>query len=368
MVNPIRTGVAGVAITLMCVSPAVAQSAGSDAVSKWTLEVHGGFASGIGRASGDGLAQFPTGPAIITGGGGRGGNTSSRAVSSWFFGDGAKLVNQVNAGFGVAARISPLDPALQQGVAERGTGGSFGVRVGRRVTPRLSAEVTVDYSLAPLRLSKNASSAIDETVASFVPAWQALLATGVTSNRSVTSTVDVHAGSDKQIFLTGALKIDFVKAGWFRPYVSVGAGLVSSHGTPPSAVLTGHYHFDFAGSFPIDETDVLNIRTTAAHRAFLGVMGGGIACGSPRRGVRIDARAHLLREATSTWVDAHPATLVLTPAFAIPTGGNPSVQFSNNPSTDRVSSLSGQTRDLKTFTATGWQRQLNLAVGYYVRF
>ena len=368
MSNSIRASLAGIVVTLMCVSPATAQPARSGPVSKWSVEIHGGFASGVGRASGDGLSQFPTGPAIATGGGGRGGLTSSRAVSSWFFGDGAQLVNDVNAGFGVTARISPLDAALRQNVAERGTGGSFGARLSRRMTSRLSAEVSVDYSLAPLRISDEANAAIGGTVASFIPAWQGLLATGMTSNRTVTSSVDVHGGTNKQIFLSGALTVDLVRAGLVRPYVTAGGGLVSSRGAPPSAVLTGHYRFDFASQFPIDETDVLTIHTTADRRAFLGIVGGGISCGTMRRGVRLDARAHLSRDTTATWVHAQPETLVLTPAFVIPTGGNPSVQFSNNPSTGRVSSLSGQEVDLKTFTTTGWQRQLNISVGYYVRF
>jgi hypothetical protein len=76
------------------------------------------------------------------------------------------------------------------------------------------------------------------------------------------------------------------------------------------------------------------------------------------------------RNAIDTLVDANPSTETLTPAFAISTGTTPSVQFSTLPSSQtRRSSLSGPVVDgLKTFTGSGRQTQVNLAVGYFVRF
>ena len=87
---------------------------------------------------------------------------TSRREASWYFGDGAALVNQVNAaqvniGLGVTARITPLDPVLNSSVAQRANGGTFGFRISRHITPRYTAEFSFDYSLARLEMSSKVS-------------------------------------------------------------------------------------------------------------------------------------------------------------------------------------------------------------------
>jgi hypothetical protein len=61
--------------------------------------------------------------------------------------------------------------------------------------------------------------------------------------------------------------------------------------------------------------------------------------------------------------------MTLSPIFAISTGLIPSIQFSNNPTTGRSSSLSGPAvTDLRTFTGSGTHIQTHVAVGYFLRF
>ena len=357
-----------VATSLVFAAPAAGQSSAGSS-SKWQVEIHGGGLAGAASPAGTGISQFPVGPAIVTGGGGRGGNTSSRAVSSWFFGDGATLMNDVNAGFGVTARIAPLDEALRRGIVGPRAGGVMGVRVSRQLSSRMAAEIGINYTPSAMRLTDEGRTAIAATQASFVPAWNALLATGNTSARVVTSGLETDDGGARQTQVTGALRFELRNRGSARPYVTAGGGAILTSGTPPEAVLTGHYSFDFAGSFPMDETDVVRIRAAPRETTWVGLVGGGVTIDtSPRRGWRIDARLLIGRHSPDTVVDAAPTVRVLTPAFSILTGGNPSIQFSNNPSIGRQSSLSGQTDGLRTFTGDGVRARAHLSVGYFFRF
>jgi hypothetical protein len=112
-------------------APAIAQER------KWDIEVFGGAV--LGTTGGDGTRTLPpAGLPIVT-------STPifpSREVSSWFFGDGPVLLNDVNEQFGTAGRITPLDPFLVAG--EAGGGGVFGARLRRRVSDRFSAEFSFD--------------------------------------------------------------------------------------------------------------------------------------------------------------------------------------------------------------------------------
>src|SRR5207249_982595 len=104
--------------------------------------------------------------------------TTSRRTSSWYFGDGAVLLNQVNAALGLSPRITPLDPVLKSSLADRQQGGSFGFRVSRTLSDRFSAEFGVDYALGRLTMSAPALAGIEAARASFVPALAALIANG----------------------------------------------------------------------------------------------------------------------------------------------------------------------------------------------
>src|SRR5512132_1490218 len=89
----------------------------------WEVDVHaGGRVLSSNPAGGTPLVQFPIGEAIATGGG----TTFTRAISSWYFGDGTKLLNDVNARFGVSGRITPLDNAVTRAIAERRERESYG--------------------------------------------------------------------------------------------------------------------------------------------------------------------------------------------------------------------------------------------------
>ncbi len=128
-------------------SPAAAQTAGSG---KWEIEFHGGGvlptnpSGGTVSLPGPGEV-FTAATGVLV--------ASSRRESSWYFGDGPILFNQVASSLaerGVAqfpGRIATLDPVLGRSLGEWRSGGSIGARISRVLTGRLSAELSVDYSL-----------------------------------------------------------------------------------------------------------------------------------------------------------------------------------------------------------------------------
>ena len=121
-----------VTASLLAVHGAFAQSAER----KWEVDFHGGGMSTSNAA--DGTTALPQPGPIISSPIAFG--TPSRVVSSWLFGDGAAQLNQALVSVRLSAPLTPLDPVLQSGFVERHAGGSFGVRIGRTLTPRFGAE------------------------------------------------------------------------------------------------------------------------------------------------------------------------------------------------------------------------------------
>src|SRR3954469_14569009 len=74
---------------------------------RWEIEAYGGIVAA--PSSSGGSRTLPgAGPSIVT----SAPIFPSREVPSWFFGDGASLLNGVNTDFGLAGRIVPLDAAF----------------------------------------------------------------------------------------------------------------------------------------------------------------------------------------------------------------------------------------------------------------
>src|SRR5437899_3190231 len=86
----------------------------------WDIEVHGGGA--LSRNTSHGTTSLPppgtiiAGPLLPT-------SLPSRAVPSWYFGDGAALLNQAAAGRPGLGIVS-LDPVLKSPLVERESGAS----------------------------------------------------------------------------------------------------------------------------------------------------------------------------------------------------------------------------------------------------
>jgi hypothetical protein len=100
----------------------------------------------------------------------------SRYEPSWYFGDGTLLFNQAATALGqLPDLIVPLDSVLAGPLGAHRGGGSVGVRVSRVLTSRLTAEFSVDYGFATLRITPANGEAIETTRASFIQAWSVIL-------------------------------------------------------------------------------------------------------------------------------------------------------------------------------------------------
>ena len=333
----------------------------------WEVEFHaGGRVITSNPTSGTPLAEFPVGEPLPTGGG----TSLTRAVSSWYYGDGARLLNDVNARFGVPGRITPLDNAVSRAIAERKEGAVLGARVARYLTRRIAVELNIDYAPGKLEFVDGVDAAIEATRASFLAAWRDLLGTGFTFSNTVTSTTASVAGDGHDITTTGALRFHFAESHGWRPYVTGGAGVIVYDGKAPSATLTGDYGFLFGNAFPINEQDVATVSVRTKDSAALGMLGGGVEYNfSKRQGLRTDVRLEFHSSRVDTVLSARPSVTLQPPSFVVATGLSPAIQFANSTVFGRPSSLTGpDVNDLETFNGSGTRTRLRVSIGYVVHF
>jgi hypothetical protein len=372
------------------VSPAAAQTAGAG---KWEIEFHGGgmlptnltagtvSLPGPGQVFSTAAIYPPPAPQVLV-------VASSRRESSWYFGDGAVLFNQAAAALAPGAmtasfpgRITTLDPVLGRSLGERRRGGTIGARVTRVLTPRLAAELSVDYGLARLQITQANIDAVEATRASFIAAFDGL----ITSNpgrvlKSLSSTATLDTGNARQFFTSGALIINLRTAGEVIPYATVGASLMSTMGQMPSVTLKGNYQFLNPSGAQFNETDNVTVRDAGDNRMVAGILGGGVKYHvSPRWGIRLDARVSLSKNAATTVLDATPnVALGLLPAGRIVLNADPTIVFTNN-STDPVtglgvtavaaSTLTGPAiTGVRTFSGSGVSSHATITAGIFWRF
>jgi hypothetical protein len=379
-------------VTVVGVPPAAAQTADSG---KWEVEFHGGGMLSANPTAGTasmpgpgeafttaGIYPPPAPPVLVV--------STSRRISSWYFGDGALLFNQAAAA--VAAnpvamtaafpgRIVALDPVLGRSLGEARRGGTFGLRLARVVTPRLSVELNIDYSLTHLQITQANTDAIEATRASFIAAFNGL----ITSNPNrvlnrLTSTAAVTNGSGGELFTSGSLVVNLRTTGSLVPYAALGAGLIARTGTMPAVTLTGSYRFLNPSGGPIDETDTMTVRESRDRRTVAGILGGGVKYRvSSAWGIRIDARVSLSQNTPTTLLDANPnVVLGLLPTGRGTLNADPTIQFSNN-WTDPIttlgvtsvarSTLSGPAvTGFRTWSGNGLATHTNVAAGIFWRF
>ena len=300
----------------------------------WTIEGHGGFMT-TGSLSSGTASVPPPGANILT----SSPTDPSRQVSSWFFGDGASLLNGASAAFGAASRVTPLDAAFAAlGV---GTGAGGGLRVTRRISPRFDLEFSLDVVAGSSSAATALQAAGAATSASFTATFTALLASGPFDGVNVNATSTAGGGAGRDLVTTGALRWRLgAMAGW-DSYATFGGGLVTRTGSLASVAVQGHYQFSVLSQVPIDETDSVVARY-AGHAAPVGVVGAGLSRSiSGDWLIDVDARVLIGGSDSRLLLDASPSRVTGTPAGFVESFTSPAVQFSNNPSTGRQSTLSG---------------------------
>jgi hypothetical protein len=331
---------------------------------RWEIEWYGGLS--LASPPSGGTTTLPPPGAPLT--------TSSpifpsRQVPSWFFGDGAMLLNDVNAAFGQPNRLSPLDAGFDSPEFDPGGRAAFGISVRRTMTPRVSIEFNVDAVSSAVRLPDGLIAAAESSRESFESAIAGLLSSGPFSDVALSATRATSEGSRRDLSATTALNIHFRPLGSLVPYVTAGAGVVAGTGSAPSVTLEGHYRFSILDAVPIDETDRLTIRVER-DTTFVAVAGGGVRRQvSERWGLRLDGRVFVGSGGDRLRLDATPASASATPAGFIESFTHPSVQFSNHASTGRQSTLSAPPlRGFPVFETGGLGARVLVTVGLFARF
>jgi hypothetical protein len=329
---------------------------------RWEIEGYGGIVAA--RTAGEGTRTLPAAGAPIV--------TSSpifpsREVPSWFFGDGATLLNGVNAEFGKPGRIAPLDGAFAPLGSRRVA--SLGVRVRRRLTDRFAAEISVDAFTRPEDTVAGLQESIDSAGASFRTAFIDLLATGPFSGVIVdASGATASEARRRETAATLALNARFPPHVGLAPYLTFGGGILTGSGALPSASVAGRYIFSILGEVAVNEADRVSLRYTRG-AVFVAVLGAGLQREmSDRWGIRIDGRMLLGPDATRVVIDAAPSIARAGPSGFIESFTSPAVQFSNDPSTGRRSTLSAPALQGFEVFSGGLQTRTLLTVGVCRRF
>jgi hypothetical protein len=311
---------------------------------RWEVEGYAGVLAAQAASAGSTTIP-PPGPPLVT-------STPTfpaRATSSWLFGDGATLLNGVLEEFGRTSRIAPLDPVF--GPPPSAHPAAFGLRVRRRMNPRLSLELGIDgFAQSSIRTAE-VSQAVGTAFDSLGPAFIDLFASGpFTSSKVIAAEGVVHAPYNETA-ITAAVNRDAGRLWRLQPYVTVGGGVV----IPREEFFAGgsvqaQYTTSILGEVPIDETDSVRVAFTRP-KSVVAVLGGGLRHDFRRAwALRFDARVLVGPDTTRVHLDATPSVARGTPAGFIESFTNPAIQFSNDPATGRQTSLSGEAlHDVEVF-------------------
>jgi hypothetical protein len=362
-----RTRLSLAAVFLAVATPAFAQgpvAAPPAGTGRWEIEFHGGVVTAKRPHGGTTTLPAPGAPILTSSP-----IFPSRETSTWLIGDGTVLVNDVAAEFSLGPRLSPLERALDTIGAGASTGAGFGMRVRRPWTPRLLAEVSVDLLTGSSALSDEFAAAVESSRSTFESTLTALFTTGPLAGISTTATADLSDGSRREIAVTGTVHYLFGRHGGLEPYVGFGGGVMTGAGDGATATVEGRYRFTMPGGAPISETDRATLRLTSRTVA-VGVLAAGVRHDlSPAWGIQIDGRVWLGPATARVALDTAPAATLATPAGFIESFTYPSVQFSNNGSTGRRSTLSGAAlQNFDLFTSSGLETRVVITAGVFRRF
>jgi len=328
----------------------------------WEIEGYGGIVAARTASAGSRTLPPPGAPLVTS-------NPTfpTHQVPSWFFGDGTSVLNGANAELGGTGRITPLDAVFAPLGSKRV--GAVGVRLRRRLSGRVSVEIGVDALTGPDDRISNLSTAVETSRDSFKAAFTGLLRTGpfsgVVVDASGESATEVQR---RDTAMTVALSTRFPAWGSFVPYATFGGGVMAGSGSLPSASLEGRYRFSILGEVPIDEADRATLRYTRG-TALVAVLGGGLQRDfSSQWGLRVDVRLLMGPDTTHVLVDAAPSSTRTGQSGFVESFTNPGVQFSNDPSTGRRSTLSAPALEGFEVFSGGFQARTFLTVGFVRRF
>jgi hypothetical protein len=294
------------------------------------------------------------------------GATLTRFVSSWYYGDGAALLNQVLALRGSPARLSALNwpPGWPVTAHSRG---EVGARIARHLQGGIWFEGAVDISLDPVGFDDATRDSIEASRASFETAFTALAASAasVISSATVTSAADLDPGG-RRLIVSGVLQYRGSER-VIRPVLLGGVGVSASVGSPATLTLRGTYRFTTPSQAVIEETDTMRLRYQTSS-SLVWVFGGGFMHDLSRSSAyRVEFHVRAGSTKLTADLEAEPSRVIESPGGVVVLNAtNPGVQFSSSPTISP--SLRAPQTWLGAFNGEGPSFQLVLSASYVRRF
>ena len=356
----------GVLIATAFVAPSAARAqtvskppSSQPAGSRWEISFHGGLQLAGTTPKGTSQTPFP-GPTFVM----ADGTTPTRAVSSWYFGDGTVLLNQVLALRGIGS-LRPLErpgwPVTSQSGAE------VGVRIARHLKGSMWFEASVDFGLQGLRFDDATRDRVEAARAGFETAFTSLAASAasIISASTVTSTSSFASGG-RRLLVSGVVQYRGAERP-VRPVVLAGMGLASTIGNPATLTLTGIYRFTTPAQAVIEETDTIRLHYDASS-SVVWILGGGMMHDLSRSSAyRVEFRVLASSTKLSAHLDAVPSRVTASPGGVLVLNAtNPGLQFSS--SSTIQPSLNAVRTGFAAFTGEGSSYQLVMSASYVRRF
>jgi opacity protein-like surface antigen len=359
-----------IGILVCCITAApfsVAQSGNATRKYKWEIEIHGsGFLKD--DANGGVKSTPPAGASFAT----IAPNVNSRAVSSFLFGDGNALINQVLVGQGLNP-IPSLDGAILNNrfALERQSNIGGGIRlsryVGRRIWLDWTNEYDFDYDDGSFEINEKEDADGFHSMQAWATSLESLLATcGKPCPFAVAALQTSTHEKGHQFSSALTANYDLPTNGRFVPYVGAGAGLVVSFAGTPRQEYFGHYS-SVDGSIQGSDHVKVNFQVPPVVPALIVASGAKYQI-SDRWGLRMEMRNNFESHSFTTVVQAQPEFSEGGAGNAIVlSGGGAAVQFSDNQSL-APSSLSKPLAQFRTFKSTGLRYEGRISGGVYYRF
>jgi|1185.fasta_scaffold10787_2 hypothetical protein len=334
---------------------------------KWEIEVHGsGF---LKDDANGGVKNLPgLGPSFAT----VLANTDSRQVSSFLFGDGNKLINQVLVGQGLAP-IPSLDGSILQNrlALERQSNVGLGFRVSRYFGEKYwldwTNEYDIDYDHGSFEINEMEDADSDIPLKVWVTSLESLFANCGASCPFAVAAVK-HSTREKGHAATTAVTFnrDLPAVRGFVPYIGVGGGLVFSVAGTPSQDYFGHY---VLANGAIQGSDHVRVSFQVPGVAPALVIAAGAKYQlSKHWGLRMEMRNNFEPHSFKTVVQAFPEFTDGGAGNVIAlSGGGSAVQFSDNQSL-ALTTLSLQQPQFRTFKSIGFRYEGRISGGAYYRF
>jgi len=320
----------------------------------WEFDIHFGYTIAPHSTAGTGSLPDVSIPSSTS---------ADRLQPSYFFGGGAAQASAVSTGNGFAP-ISPYDSALTTAQAQRKNDFSLGFRLGMDMNRWVGLEYQLEFGLTPLRLSNFAENQAAVTASSIQTGLSPLMAqTGGVANAQTF----IGSQSGRQIFNT--LNANFylrpAEAKW-RPYFSVGGGVLNNTGEDPSLDLLGTYQV--GGSAGLVESDQLKVRYEPTRIAPVAEYGIGLKHFLNQTiGLRFDLRDNIAWENVRTKIFAFPVPPTAGTSTFLFSGNGRSIAFSNDQGTLQ-STLTQTVNGATTFNETGIKHHIAASVGIVFRF